>query len=412
MSAPVIIVGAGIAGLACARTLHRAGRSFQLFEADSHPGGRVRTDLTEDGFRLDRGFQVLLTAYPEVRRQVDTERLQLRAFRSGAVIRLPDGKETTLRDPLRDPLAAFAALRAPIGSLQDKLRLGAFVAGVLGRDSDALLREDPISTLSFLRRHGWSEEIIERFFVPFFGGVFLDRTLSGPAGFFKFVFQQFVLGRAVLPALGMQRLPEQLAAALPKESVHLGVPVAAVSSGGVRLANGEFREGSHVVLAVDGKTANRLLPTHPAPEGWRKTTCLYFAAAHSPGRGDGYLRLNARADSAVHNVCFPSDVAPEYAPRGSALVSASVHGEHGLDEKTLLAKVRLDLAEWFGESAMEWRHLRNYEIPFALPTGPQTAPAVRLNDGVYVCGDHTAYPSLNAALATGRLTAEAILRQN
>ncbi len=412
MSAPVIIVGAGMAGLACARSLHRAGRSFQLFEAASALGGRVRTDITEEGFRLDRGFQVLLTAYPEVHRQINRGRLQPRAFRSGAIIRLPDGQETILRDPLRDPRAAVAALRAPIGSLTDKMRLGVFVAGLLGRDANALLSESSISTLDFLRRQGWSEEIIARFFVPFFGGVFLDRSLSGPAGFFKFVFQQFVLGRAVLPALGMQRLPEQLAEALPKQSVHLGARVETVSSGGVRLSNGQFREGSHVVLAVEGSSAHRLLPAIPAPEGWRKTTCLYFAAAHSPGKGDGYLRLNATTDPVVHNVCFPSDIAPEYAPRGSTLVSASVHGGHALDEATLLAKVRLDLAAWFGEAAMKWRHLRSYELPFALPTGPQALPAARLTEGVYVCGDHTAYPSLNAALATGRLTAEAILLQN
>ncbi|MEI6871925.1 MAG: NAD(P)/FAD-dependent oxidoreductase [Verrucomicrobiota bacterium] len=411
MGAPVIIVGAGMAGLACARTLHRAGRAFQLFEADFAPGGRVRTDVTEDGFRLDRGFQVLLTAYPELRTQVQLDTLKPKAFRSGAVIRLRDGKETLLRDPLRDPLAVWAALRAPIGTLADKLRIGMLIAQILGRSPDALLNGDSMSTLEFLREKGWSEMIIDRFFVPFFGGVFLDRSLSAPAGFFKFVFQQFALGSAVLPALGMQRLPEQMAAELPSNQIHMNVAVAAVSAGGVRLQNGQFVDGSRVVLAVDGINAARLLPAYPAPVLWKKTTCIYLAAESSPAKGDGYLRLNASPGSLVHNVCFPSDVAPDYAPKGRTLVSVSSHGENGLEESLLLERVKKELADWFGETALEWKHLRTYTLPHALPVGLPRQKAADLHDGVYVCGDHTAYPSLNAALATGRRTAETILSE-
>ncbi len=411
MGAPVIIVGAGMAGLACARTLHQAGCNFQLFEADSAPGGRVRTDITEDGFRLDRGFQVLLTAYPELRAQVQLDAVSPRAFRSGAVIRLPDGKETLLRDPLRDPLALGAALSAPIGTLADKLRIGMLVAQILARPPEALLDSDSRSTLEFLREKGWSEMMIDRFFVPFFGGVFLDRSLGAPAGFFKFVFQQFALGRAVLPALGMQRLPDQMAAELPSDQIHMNAAVAEVSADGVRLQTGQFVEGSRVVLAVDGRNATRLLPRYPAPVLWRKTTCIYFAAESSPAQGDGYLRLNAAPGSLVHNVCFPSDIAPEYAPKGKTLVSVSVHGEHGHEEGPLVKKVQRELAEWFGAAAMEWRLLRTYTIPHALPGSVPRHQAARLQGGVYVCGDHTAYPSLNAALATGRRTAETILAE-
>lgn len=402
---PVLIVGAGMAGLACASALHRAGKPFLLLEAADAVGGRIRTDLTPDGFRLDRGFQVLLSAYPEVRRQVRLEALRPRAFRSGAVLRLPDGTQTLLPDPLRNPLALPGALFSPIGSFADKLRIAGLVLELLPRSAGALLQGPGSSTLAYLRAGGWSERVIERFFVPFFGGVFLDRSLSADSRFFRFVFQQFVLGRALLPSLGMQALPEQLAAGLPDDSIRLQAPVRSVEPGGVRLQNGEAIEGSAVVLAVEGHVLDALLPESAAPTAWQRTTCLYFDAPVSPGNGDGYLRLNSVPASLVHNVCFPSDIVPEYAPPGRTLVSVSSHGAHGLDPAAFEKRVCAELEEWFGPAAQEWRPLRTYEIAHALPpfaTTPRRPPP----QGIWICGDHVGYPSFNCALATGRATGE------
>jgi len=406
---PVLIVGAGMAGLACASALHRAGKPFLLLEAADAVGGRIRTDLTPDGFRLDRGFQVLLSAYPEVRRQVRLGALRPHAFRSGAVLRLPDGTETLLPDPLRDPLALPGALFSPIGSFADKLRIAGFVLELLPRSAEALLQGPGTSTLEYLRAGGWSEQVIERFFVPFFGGVFLDRSLSADSRFFRFVFQQFVLGRALLPARGMQALPEQLAAGLPGDRIRLNTPVCAVEPGGIRLQDGTTLEGSAVVLAVEGHVLDQLLPEAAAPLDWQRTTCLYFDAPVSPGKGDGYLRLNSSQQSLVHNVCFPSDIAPEYAPPGRTLVSVSSHGAHGLAPAAFEKRVGEELTEWFGPTVSEWRPLRTYEIARALPpfvTTPRRPPP----EGVWICGDHVGYPSFNCALATGRTTGERVAR--
>ena len=394
-----------MAGLACASALHRAGKPFLLLEAADAVGGRIRTDLTPDGFRLDRGFQVLLSAYPEVRRQVRLDSLRPRAFRSGAVLRLPDGTQTLLPDPLRNPLALPGALFSPIGSFADKLRIAGLVLDLLPRSSSALLQGPGSATLEYLRAGGWSERVIERFFVPFFGGVFLDRSLSADSRFFRFVFQQFVLGRALLPALGMQALPEQLAAGLPGECIRLNTPVRSVEQGGVRLQSGEALEGSAVVLAVEGHVLDMLLPGSAAAVAWQRTTCLYFDAPISPGHGDGYLRLNSVPGSLVHNVCFPSDIAPEYAPPGRTLVSVSSHGAHGLEPAAFEKRVRTELAEWFGLAVSDWRPLRTYEIERALPPFANT-PRRPPPAGVWICGDHAGYPSFNCALATGRATGE------
>ncbi len=430
ISKPTIIIGAGMAGLACATWLHRAGRPVLLLDAADAVGGRVRTDLTTDGFRLDRGFQVLLTNYPEARRIFDYRALNLKAFRSGAVIRLADGCETTLQNPLQRPLAAFSALTAPIGSLPDKVRVLSLVRHVLRHTPEALLARPATDTLSFLRRYGWSEQMIDTFFKPFFGGVFLDRELTTASNFFEFVFQQFVTGEAAVPALGMQQLPEQLAARLPADAVRLNTPVAAVVDGTqVRLTSGQVLDGAAVVLATDGLMALRLLAgrsgnpddaagLHEAAgfsTAARLTTCTYFATegGHSPGRNDKLLRLNAAPGALAHNVSFPADVSGAYAPAGRALVSVSTHGERSLSEAELTAGVRQELAAWFGPAARQWQHLRSYRIAAALPVylaGQAAHHPLKLAETLYRCGDWAAYPSLNAALATGREVAEMIIK--
>ena len=417
-----------MAGLACATWLHRAGRPVLVLDAGDSVGGRVATEVTPEGFRLDRGFQVLQTNYPEARRLFDYGALNLKAFRSGAVVRLADGRETTLENPLQRPLAAFSALVSPIGTFADKLRLLGLVRHVLKYTPEELLARPSTDTLSFLQRYGWSEQIINSFFKPFFGGVFLDRELTTASNFFEFVFQQFVTGAAAVPALGMHQLPKQLAARLPVGTVRLNTRVTSVvDRTKVHLNSGQLLEGSAVVLATDGLSIRRLLagrsgnPDDGLSAGdahystaTRMTTCTYFAtdSGHSPGRNDKLLRLNAMPGALAHNVAFPADVSGDYAPAGRALVSVSTHGERSLSTDELTVRLREELADWFGPAARQWQHLRSYRIAAALPVylaGQPPRQPLRLADDLYRCGDWTAYPSLNGALATGREVAEMLI---
>ena len=415
-TSPTIIIGAGMAGLACANWLHRAGRPVLVLEADAAVGGRVRTDVTPEGFRLDRGFQILLTDYPEARRIFDYGALNLQKYQSGAVVQLADGRETTLENPLQQPLAAFTALASPIGTLKDKLLIAKLAASLQGQSPEALLARPAETTLAYLRRYGWSEQIIDSFFRPFFGGVYLDRELSTASNFFEFVFQQFIRGDAAVPALGMQQLPEQLAARLPAGTVRLRTPVAAVLDAGrtVRLASGETLAAATTVLATDGPAAARLLGVDaPAKPVARLTTCTYFATVGAaPSHGRGLLHLNARPGALAHNVAFPAEVSAAVAPAGQGLVSVSTHGEHGLREEALTEWLRSELAAWFGPAAGLWQHLRTYRIERALPVygpGQPVQQPLRLADALLRCGDWVAYPSLNAALGTGRQAAEMLL---
>jgi phytoene dehydrogenase-like protein len=415
---PIIIIGAGMAGLACANWLHRAGRPVLVLDAADAVGGGVRTDVTPEGFRLDRGFQILLTDYPEARRMFDYGALKLQKYQSGAVVRLADGRETTLENPLQQPLAAFTALASPIGTLKDKLLIAKLAAELQGQSPEALLAQPAETTLAFLRRYGWSEQIIDNFFRPFFGGVYLDRELSTASNFFSFVFQQFIKGDAAVPALGIQQLPEQLAARLPTGSIRLNTPVAAVLDAGctVRLASGETLTAAATVLATDGPATAHLAGPDVAPPinlAARPTTCTYFATVGAPpSHGRKLLHLNAMPGTLVHNVAFPSEVSAAVAPAGQGLVSVSTHGEHGLSDEALTERLRPELAAWFGPVAQQWQHLRTYRIAQALPVygpGQPVQQPLRLTDTLLRCGDWVAYPSLNAALGTGRQVAELLL---
>lgn len=407
-SYPVVIIGAGVAGLTCARYLHKAGIKSIVLEAADAAGGRVRTDLV-DGFRLDRGFQIFLTAYPEARRLLDYTALEFGTFRSGAMIR-QEGRFVEMTDPLKEPLTIFKTLAAPVGSLSDKLRLVELMREVntVARAEDFFKDEDT-DTLNYLHEYGWSPKMISTFFKPFFGGVFLENDLSTSSNFFRFVFKQFYNGDAVVPAQGMQAIPEQLAAGLPAGTVRLNTPVSSVDGQVVHLANGESLRAAKVIIATDAAAADSLLGVKKERE-YNVTSCTYFAADRSPST-EKMLLLNPNHFSVVHHMCVPSDVAPSYAPEGQSLISVSTQGLELVDHAKLAADIQLELGQWFGEEVKQWKHLCTYHIPEALvkfEAGSQAEP-LQLGPNLYRCGDYAAYPSLNAAMQTGRQVAEMII---
>lgn len=408
-SNPIVIVGGGMAGLTAARYLQQSSsREVILLEAADAVGGRVRTDLV-DGFRLDRGFQILLTAYPEARRILDYDALDLRAFRSGALIRQDQGF-TEMPNPLREPLGIFKALTAPVGSLGDKLKLVDLMQDVNAVPNAAdFFRDDDTSTLQYLHDYGWSDRMIETFFKPFFGGVFLENGLSTSSNFFRFVFKQFYNGEAVLPAAGMEAIPAQLAGGLTAGTVRLNSPVAALEGKVVHLEGGDSIRASHIVVATNDATADRLLGRKENRQ-YNVTTCTYFVAPSSPSNKK-LLMLNPHPLSVVHHMCVPTDVAPGYAPGGESLISVSTQGLELSDDVKLAADIKLELNQWFGAEVESWRHLRTYHLPHALPqfNAGAKGESLQLSDSLYRCGDYTAYPSLNAAMQTGREVAEMIV---
>lgn len=396
-----IVIGGGLAGLACAVRLAEGGMEPLVLEASDSVGGRVRTDRV-DGFQLDRGFQVYLSAYPEAGRLLDLEALDLRRFRAGARV-FRNGSSQRVMDVFRHPQHLLGSALAPIGTLADKLRVAKL----------RFQRPDPSgadqTTEAFLRDFGFSEGMIDGFFRAFYGGIFLERDLRTSSRMFEFTFRMFSAGFATLPARGMQAIPDQLAARLPHDSIRLHAAVRAVEPRAVILENGERLEADTVVVATDASTAGRLLPGATAEEvAWRAVTGMYFSAPQSPLH-EPIIALNG-GDGLVNNVCVLSDVAPEYAPDGKSLVSVSVLGLPAAEN--LEAAVLEELETWFGPQVKEWSHLRSYRIPQALPEQPITPlkTGVQQQNGVFLCGDHCRSASIEGAVVSGMETAWAILK--
>ena len=415
---PILIVGAGMAGLTCASYLTRQGRDVLLLDAADAVGGRVRTDLVS-GFRLDRGFQILLTAYPEARQLLNYSALDLKLFRSGARIHRDEAGNADhwmrLLNPFKEPFSVFETLFSAIGTLPDKIRIVNLIRQVQNLSTHDMFDQPATTTLAFLHEQGFSDQIIDRFFRPFFGGVFLEDDLTTSSNFFQFCFKNFFLGDAAIPALGIGEIPAQLARTLPDNSIRLNTSVASVSGKTVTLATGETFTGEAVVLAVDAASSARLLGRPaPAEQAFNHTTCTYFSAPASTRsdslKADKLLMINTKRSSAVHNLTVISDVAPAYAPNDQLLISVSTQGLTHVDQKALTTQISTELIGWFGPSVREWQHLRTDHIPQALPTyGPNAIhQPLHLGDRLYQCGDQTAYPSLNAAMQTGRLVAEEI----
>lgn len=408
MTNPVIIVGAGIAGLNCAKTLQDAGVETLVLEASDEVGGRIRTDQL-DGFLLDRGFQVLLTSYPELS-SIDTDALDLHAFQPGALIRTKRGMQR-LVDPWRKPSAMIATALAAVGSLADKLRIGKLRLDVSRGTSEEIFSRPDQSTVDDLRGRGFSQTMIDRFMKPFLGGIFLDGELETSSRMFHYVFRMFGQGDATLPSNGMQALPEQLKAHLPSQSIRLNTPVATIESDQVITREGEALPFASIVIATEQSSAAKLIPELASDRPPRAVSCSYFSAPSSPLKSP-MLALNGTGAGLINNLCVPSDVAPSYAPTGKALVSVTSLAEISTDEDR--NQLTNELREWFGKQFDDWHHLRTYHIPEALPNqaspyfNPPQQPA-RLRDNVFVCGDYRENASINGAMSSGRRTGAAII---
>lgn len=409
--------------MACAIELKERGIPFTIYEASDRVGGRVKTD-TVDGFLLDQGFQIFLTSYPEAQRILDYKALDLQPFYPGALVRWNEGFHR-VADPFRVPVDAVLTLLPthPIGSIVDKILVGVLRLFSLTESLDKLYQRPDMSIEEKLTETGFSSAMIDRFFRPFLGGIFFDNKLRTTARELDFVFRMLALGENCLPSAGIGAVSDYMASLLPAESVQLSSPVKVVAKDGssITLSNGKTVSASAVVVATEGDVARKLLETagvglepEKAP---KQTMCLYYSIDGPAPTGEPVLYLNgdgvidAEGTCTINNMCFPSNVAPSYAPADKSLVSVSLIGIPPQSDTEAASLVQQQLKQWFGPEAQSWKFLKAYRIPYCQPN--QEVPSnrdkpLRLAPYLFVTGDHRTSASLEGALRGGTLCGEAV----
>ncbi|HLZ68441.1 MAG TPA: NAD(P)/FAD-dependent oxidoreductase [Dehalococcoidia bacterium] len=412
----IVIVGGGLAGLTAARVLFRERAPFLLLEREQALGGRVRTDVTPEGFRLDRGFQMLFTRYPAVRRHLDLQQLGLCPLSPGAVIFGPGGEREELADPFRVPAKVWKTLRSPVLSLADKGRIALEAADLRLRIAEGIWTDRDTTTHAYLHQRGFSEAAIERVFRPIFGGIFLDHSLNTSSNAFRFAFKMLAEGYGAVPALGMGEIARQLAAPLPPASMRLGAAVTALLREGGRVAGvrtgGETHAADAVILAVDSPTAAAFSGA-ALPTAGNGVTTLYFAGAE-PLTDEPRLLLNADPEGTINAAVQISNVAPQYAPAGEHLLSVTMLGNRDEPDDDLEAKARTELSGWFGNDPVSHQRLLSLSRiafgQFPQPAGfAEHLPPVRGEPGLYHGGEYTRAASINGAIEAGEAAARAAL---
>ena len=409
----IIIVGAGMGGLACATRLEQAGADWLLLEASGKPGGRVATEVTPEGFRLDRGFQVLLDSYRTARYLFDFEALRPRYFQSGALLASPGGTESLL-NPIAHPSGFFGIFSSRAFSFREKASLALFGVDQMAR-AVCSSKETGRTSLEEFRRHGLGGELLERFLRPFFAGVFLDNNLATDSSVLAVDIRHFALGKALVPENGMGEIPCQLASRLPCERQCYDSPVRSLERRGeevvaVHLASGERISCDALVLATE-EPVTRLLTELPQGRAWNRATTLYFTG-NEPLCEGACLVLPAGRNRLVRHFADMTNVVPSYAPTDRRLLTATLLDDHGLRGTERIRAAQSEISSLMPSFA-SWEFLAEVEIPLALPSQAPGFTALRPSAhperNLWLVGDQVARASIDSALASGLNSADEVL---
>lgn len=406
MGDKVIVVGAGLAGLVCARWLHRWGIDVTIVEASDGVGGRVRTDVV-DGFRLDRGFQVYFSAYPAGKRELNLSSLNLQRMEAGSLIF--DGKsfkEFGKAYPLSDSI-----------TWGDKLNLLGWIAELQMTSPDDIWKANDIPIGLSLKKRGFSNKFIENFARPFFGGVFMDRDLITSSNLVNYIWKILEEGDTTIPALGIGEIAQQIANDLPDSCIHLNCTVLEIQEEplGVKLANGQTLLCDNIVIATEGAIADALLGRETAFSP-KSSTTVYYEVPEPPVLKK-LLVLNAQKDSFINEIMPCSVLTPRCAPYNRHFISVTAIDAPRMEPVELDKKCRADVQKWFPKARpAEWKFLKHYYIPhtsFTMAPGFQAhRPHYEVNGkNIYQAGEFTHYCSTDGAMQSGYEVAKILRRK-
>ena len=401
-SPSIHIIGGGISGLIAARVLEEHGLSATIIEATDRLGGRVKTDVL-DGYNLDRGFQVLLTAYPAAKKYLDFDALALQEFLPGSAI-FKNGKQKIIGDPLRNLSLLLPTLVSGIGTVNDKLKILALNRRLKKKSIQNIFAEKEQTTISYLENIGFSEAIITDFFIPFFSGIFLENKLETSSRMFEFVYKMFGEGNAALPKDGIQAIPKQLFEKLKSTTIIFNTKVKSVENGNIKLESGETLKSNFTIIATQASGLVSNLKNQATL--WKSCDTLYFEVAKREIRKP-LIGLIAAPNALINNIFYHTSLQTS-ATALKELLSVTVIDRQNLTNKQLVAKVQKELKELCNIDSCTF--IKQYNIPMALPKLQdiqyEMLPSeTRLTETIFLAGDTQLNGSLNAAMIAGERAA-------
>ncbi|MEL6560545.1 MAG: NAD(P)/FAD-dependent oxidoreductase [Bacteroidota bacterium] len=402
MDANVIIIGAGISGLIAARNLEEFGYKPTILEASDGVGGRVKTDILSS-YQLDHGFQVLLDAYPMAQKYLNYDELNLQQLLPGSLI-YKNGDGKMFGDPLRDSSFLMPTVFSSLAGLFDKWKIFRLNSTLKGEEVSKIFTKAELSTADYLKDHGFSSNVIENFFRPFFSGIFLEPELATSSRMFEFVYKMFGEGNAVIPKAGMGAIAKQLSSSLKQTSIRLNSKVLNVNGQQITLENDEVLNYDFVIIATD---PGKIMRNFASTLDWKSCENLYFTSK-SRAFNQPIIGLNANEESLVNNIFYPTSIETE-SKGDSELLSVTVVKDHNLEEDELVEQVKQDLHSSFNISDLTF--LKRYKIPHALPSLEGLAYSREENESllterIALAGDHQLNGSLNAAMVSGESAAK------
>ena len=401
-SPSIHIIGGGISGLIAARVLEEYGLSATIIEATDRLGGRVKTDVV-DGYSLDHGFQVLLTAYPAAKKYLDFDALALQEFLPGSAI-FKNGKQKIIGDPLRNLSLLLPTLFSGIGTVNDKLKILALNRRLKKKSIQNIFAEKEQTTLAYLENIGFSETIITDFFIPFFSGIFLENKLDTSSRMFEFVYKMFGQGNAALPKDGIQAIPKQLFEKLKSTTIIFNTKVKSVENGSIKLESGEAIKSNFTIIATQASGLVSNLKNQATL--WKSCDTLYFEVAKREIKKP-LIGLIAMHNALINNIFYHTSL-QTCATATKELLSVTVIDRQNLTNKQLVTEVQKELKELCNIDYCTF--IKQYNIPMALPKLQdiqyEMLPSeTRLTETIFLAGDTQLNGSLNAAMIAGERAA-------
>ena len=401
------IIGGGVSGLIAAKVLEENGFKPTVIEATDRAGGRIKTDIIE-GYQLDHGFQVILTAYPAVKKYLDCKALDLQNFLPGASI-FKANKQSIIGDPLRDVSLLISTLFSGIGTISDKIKILKLNHEIKKKSLTDIFSEKEQTTISYLRELGFSKEILNDFFIPFFSGIFLENKLETSSRMFEFVYKMFGEGHAAIPKAGMEAIPKQLLNNLKTTTFQYNTKVTSVEEGEITLKNGSKLVSDFTILTIPANSLVSSLKKNSTK--WRSCITLYFETnirvINRP-----LIGLIAKKNSLVNNIVYNSSLCSTTKPENE-LLCVTVIDDQGLTNLKLVKAVKEELKILCDISVV--RLIKQYQINKALPILKnlkyEMKPSeTRLSKSLFIAGDTQLNASFNAAMISGELAALELIK--